>query len=123
MNTDPGQVVNGFVAAFAAKDVERLAPFLDPDVRFEAYGDTPVVGRDALLALWGGVFGTFEEVDFSTLHQAVNGDVVLEEQIHGLALPGRALAPIRNVAVYRVRDGLITEWRDYTNPQHARTLL
>ena len=64
-----------------------------------------------------------QRVEFSTIHQAVNGDVVLEEQIHGLALPGRPLAPIKNVAVYRVVDGLITEWRDYTNPQFAQTLL
>ena len=73
--------------------------------------------------LWAGVFASFEQVAFSTLLQAVDDNIVLEEQIHGLGLPGRDLAPIRNVAVYRVRDGLITEWRDYTNPQHAQTLL
>ncbi|GGJ62945.1 nuclear transport factor 2 family protein [Streptomyces brasiliensis] len=123
MSTDPGQVVADFVAAFASKDVERLALFLHPDVEFEAYGESPIIGRDALLAMWAGVFANFEQVDFSTVHQAVNGEVVLEEQIHGLALPGRGLAPIKNVAVYRVSEGLITEWRDYTNPQYAQTLL
>ncbi|WP_425955587.1 nuclear transport factor 2 family protein [Xylanimonas sp. McL0601] len=121
--TSPGQVVTGFVATFASKDPARLAPFLAPGVEFEAYGERPVVGRDAVLMTWGGVFANFERVEFSTLHQAVTGDVVLEEQVHGLALPGRHLAPIRNVAVYRVRDGQIVEWRDYTDSQHARTLL
>ncbi|GGJ71954.1 nuclear transport factor 2 family protein [Streptomyces brasiliensis] len=123
MNTDPGKVVSEFVDAFNSKDIERLALFLHPDVEFEAYGDTTLHGRDAVLALWSGVFGKFKRLEFSTLYQAVNGDVVLEEQIHGLALPGRNIAPIKNVAVYRVRDGLITEWRDYTNPQYAQTLL
>jgi limonene-1,2-epoxide hydrolase len=123
MNLQPGQVVEDFVAAFAHRDVQQLAPYLDADVVFEAYGDSPVHGRDALLAIWQRVFESFAEVDFSTLHQAVNGEVVLEEQVHGLALPGRQLAPIRNVAVYRVHDGLITEWRDYSNPQYAQTLL
>ena len=123
MTTNPGQVVTEFVAAFASQDVSQLAPFLDPDVEFEAYGENPVLGRDALLAMWAGVFENFAEVDFSTLHQAVNGELVIEEQVHGLALPGRAMAPIKNVAVYRVRDGLITEWRDYSNPQYAQTLL
>lgn len=123
MNTDPGQLVAGFVAAFKTKDTGRLAPFLHPEVEFENYGDQPSHGREALLAMWNSVFDTFERVEFSTLHQAVNKDLVIAEQIHGLGLPGRALAPIRNVAIYRVRDGLITEWRDYTNPQHAQTLL
>ena len=80
-------------------------------------------GHDDVLRLWAGSFDTFQRVEFSTLHQAVNGEVVLEEQIHGLALPGRNLAPIRNVAVYRVQEGLIREWRDYSNPAYAQSLL
>lgn len=123
MNTEPAAVVGQFVAAFERKDVERLALFLHPDVVFEAYGDQPIVGREAVLAMWQGVFSNFERVEFSTLHQAANDEYVLEEQIHGLALPGRDLAPIKNVAIYRVANGLITEWRDYTNPQYAQSLL
>jgi limonene-1,2-epoxide hydrolase len=48
---------------------------------------------------------------------------VIAEQVHGLALPGGALAPIKNMAVYEIRDGQIAAWRDYTNPNHARALL
>jgi limonene-1,2-epoxide hydrolase len=33
------------------------------------------------------------------------------------------VAPIKNLAVYEIRDGKIAEWRDYTNPQKARQLL
>ena len=73
MTTQPGQVVADFVAAFAHRDTQQLAPFLHPDVEFEAYGDVPVHGRDA----------------------------------RGL----------------RVRDGLITEWRDQSKPQIAQTIL
>lgn len=54
---------------------------------------------------------------------AVNGDVVIAEQIHGLALTGRRLAPIKNMAVYRLRNGRIIEWRDYTNAEYARGLM
>jgi len=85
VHTDPGQVVAGFVAAFASKDTARLAPFLHPDVEFESYGDAPVVGRDAVLAVWAGVFRGMAQVEFTTLHQAVSGDLVLAEQVHGLA--------------------------------------
>ncbi|WP_405864793.1 ester cyclase [Streptomyces sp. NBC_01515] len=50
-------------------------------------------------------------------------NLVIEEQVHGLALSGRKLASIKNMAVYRLRDGRIVEWRDYSNSAYARTLL
>lgn len=118
-----GEIIEEFVSLFARKDAAQLAPYLHPDVVFEAYGDTPLKGRDNVLALWRGVFGAMGEVSFSTIHQATDGDIVVAEQIHGLGLPGRALADIRNMAVYRLQDGQIVEWRDYTNPQYAQTLL
>lgn len=123
MSKSNGDVVAEFVALFARKDATLLESYLHPDIEFEAYGDAPIKGSDKVLALWGAVFGSMGEVDFTTVHQAVHGDIVLAEQIHGLALPGRKLAPIRNMAVYRIADGRIVEWRDYTNPQYAQTLL
>jgi limonene-1,2-epoxide hydrolase len=102
---------------------DRLAPFLHPDIEFQAYGDAPVHGREAVLRLWGGVFAAMGEVAFSTIHQAVNGEIVLAEHVHGLALPGRQVTEIKNMAAYRVRDGFIDEWRNYTNPECARTLM
>ncbi|TYB54573.1 nuclear transport factor 2 family protein [Nonomuraea sp. PA05] len=120
---DNGAVVKEFVSLFATMNATRLTPYLDPDIVFENYGDREIRGRDQVISMWAGVFSAMERVEFTTLHQAVNGDVVIAEQIHGLALPGRPLAPIRNMAVYRLRDGRIVEWRDYTNAAYARTLM
>lgn len=120
---DNGAVIKEFLARFALRDASSLAPYFDPDVVFENYGSPVVKGRDSLVNMWAGVLSAMERVDFTTLHQAVNGDVVIEEQIHGLALPGRPLAPIKNMAVYRLREGRIVEWRDYTNAEYARTLM
>ncbi|MDX6264873.1 MAG: limonene,2-epoxide hydrolase, partial [Kribbellaceae bacterium] len=63
------------------------------------------------------------QIQFSTVHQAVNDDVVIAEQVHGLGLPGRKVAPVMNMAIYEIRDGLIAAWRDYTNPVYATALL
>ncbi|GGK74148.1 hypothetical protein Sme01_33580 [Sphaerisporangium melleum] len=115
--------VREFVTTFNAKDADALAPFLTEDVSFTAYGDEPVHGRAAVIALWKGVFANFSEIRFETVHQAVNGDVVIAEQIHGLALPGGHLVPVMNMAVYELRDGRIEAWRDYTNPAYASSLL
>jgi limonene-1,2-epoxide hydrolase len=123
MSVDHDTLVREFVEAFNAKDADRLAPYLHPDVVFRAYGEDEVRGRDAVLQLWKNVFGTYDRVEFETVHQAVNGDIVIAEQIHGLALPGRPVAPVMNMAIYEIRDGLIAAWRDYTNAAYAARLI
>lgn len=116
-------LVRELVAAFEKKDAALLGSWFADDIVFESYGDPVVRGRADLVAMWAGVFRNFAEVRFETLHQAVDGDVVLAEQVHGLALPGGRLAPIKNLAVYEIRDGKIAAWRDYTNPLEAKRLL
>jgi limonene-1,2-epoxide hydrolase len=120
---DNDTLVREFVDAFSTKDADNLTQYLHPEVVFQGYGDAETRGRDAVVQLWKGVFANFAQVKFETVHQAVNGDVVIAEQVHGLGLPGRPLAPIMNMAVYEIRDGKIAAWRDYTNPQYAQTLL
>ncbi|XVV16668.1 nuclear transport factor 2 family protein [Actinoplanes sp. CA-131856] len=123
MTTDNGTLAREFVAAFNTRDASKVGAFLHPDVVFENYGEPPVKGRDAVVRIWHGVFQNFAQVKFETVNQAVDGDVVLAEQVHGLALPGGKLAPIMNLAVYEIRDGKIVAWRDYSNPQYAMKLL
>ncbi|SNY71262.1 nuclear transport factor 2 family protein [Paractinoplanes atraurantiacus] len=123
MTTDNNTLARDFVAAFNTKDASKVGAFLHPDVVFQNYGEPEVKGRDAVVRIWQGVFRSFARVRFETVNQAVNGDVVLAEQVHGLALPGGKLAPIMNLAVYEIRDGKIAAWRDYGNPQYAMKLL
>lgn len=87
------------------------------------YGDAEVRGKTAVMGLWGRVFTMFETVRFETLNQAIDGNIVLAEQIHHLSLAGREPAPIRNMAVYEMRDGLIGVWRDYSDSKYAKQLL
>lgn len=119
----PDSLIRSFMDAFEQRDESMLAPYFAEDITFQNYGDPAVHGRENLVAMWAGVFRSFERVKFETLHQATNGNIVIAEQIHGLALPGREVAPIRNMAVYEVRDGRIITWRDYTNPNYASKLL
>lgn len=117
------QLIKRFVGAFEKKDPALLKSFLDPEITFRNYGQPEIAGRDAVLALWGNVFKNFELVQFETVHQAVNNDIVIEEQVHHLALPGKTPAPIMNMAIYEIRNGLIVAWRDYTDSSYARKLL
>ena len=116
-------LIREFIAAFEKKDAALLGGYFADDIVFENYGDPALHGRASLVDMWANVFRNFASVKFETLNQAVSGDVVIAEQVHGLGLPGKQLAPIRNLAVYEIHDGKIAAWRDYTNPQQAGQLL
>jgi limonene-1,2-epoxide hydrolase len=116
-------LIRTFIDTFEKTDATLLTPFFADDIVFENYGDPELRGSQNLVNMWAGVFRNFSMVKFETVNQAVDGDVVIAEQIHGLALPGKPLAAIKNLAVYEIRDGKIAAWRDYTNPTKAAELL
>jgi limonene-1,2-epoxide hydrolase len=112
-----------FVASFETKDVSRVGAFFHEDILFAKYGDPEVWGKANVVKFWEGFFSTFETVRFETIHQAINGPIVLAEQFHHLALKGCESAPVRNMARYKMRDGLIGVWRDVTDSRYADQLL
>jgi len=123
VSTSYDDIIKDFLTCFGAKDADRLASFLHPDVVFLNYGDPEVRGKDAVRETWSRLFSSFGALRFETVHQAVNGNVVITEQIHSIALPSGKLTPIMNMAIYEIVDGKIAAWRDYTNSAHAKKLL
>jgi limonene-1,2-epoxide hydrolase len=115
--------IRQFIETFEKKDSALLGSYFAEDIVFENYGDAEIRGRRDLINMWANVFRNFAQVKFETINQAVSGDLVIAEQIHGLGLPGKQLAAIKNLAVYELRDDKIAAWRDYTNPQKAGQLL
>ena len=123
VNTSYDDIIKDFLTCFEAKDADRLASFLHPDVVFLNYGDPEVRGKNAVRETWNRLFSNFGALRFETVHQAVNGNVVIAEQIHNIALPFGKLTPIMNMAIYEIVDGKIAAWRDYTDSAHAKKLL
>jgi limonene-1,2-epoxide hydrolase len=53
-----------------------------------------------------------ETIRFETVHQALNGDDVIAEQIHGLGLLGKTPTPVVYMAIHEMRNGKIAAWHD-----------
>lgn len=121
--SDAGETVRQFVASFEKRDADLLGTFFDDAIVFSNHGAPEVRGKENVVQVWKRVFETFAQVPFETIHQAVNGAIVLAEQIHHLALPGREAAAIPNMATYEVRNGRIVLWHDYSDGQSARAAL
>jgi limonene-1,2-epoxide hydrolase len=127
METDapnPGELIRRFIDRLNAFDLEgaqRLVTggFVWENVSMDPPADR-LEGGAAMAHRLGAVFDRCDRIDWRILEQAENGDTVLNERIDHHWFD-RALFPERNhlaarvAGVWKVRDGRIALWRDYSN--------
>ena len=100
-------------ASFDAQDVAKLASFVTDDVRLRL-GNAPMVqGKAAFVDAVNGFLGSVAGVHHRILDVYVDGQIaVVEFDVRYDRLDGNAVTlPCCNV--FRVRDGLIAEYRSY----------
>jgi limonene-1,2-epoxide hydrolase len=117
-----GAIVRAFVDAFQAKDPALLAPFLHRDVVFRNYGD-PEIKQGTARRYVGWRVLQLRGRPVRDRPPGRRGRCRHRRTDSPSGLPDRPPAPIMNLAVYELSAGLVTAWRDYTNPVHARELL
>jgi len=106
------RVVNGFCAAFATHDIEKIGSFLAetavwrPDNGSSSTG-APAIGRDAILTRIRRFLDRI--VAFEVVQTFATGSIVLNERFDRF-MPERAL---HLSGVFFVKEGKIVEWTDY----------
>ncbi len=106
------QTVEQFVAAFNAKDVDRIMGFFTPDAVYHNMPMAPAEGTEAIRALIEFFLSPAETVDWEILSIAQAGDTVLAERIDRFVMDGKECAlPV--VGVFEMREGKIAAWREY----------
>lgn len=106
------KVVNGFCAAFATHDLQRIGSFLAetavwrPDNGSSSTGAS-AIGRDAILARISRFLDRI--VAFEVVQTFATGSIVLNERFDRF-MPERAL---HLSGVFFVKEGKIVEWTDY----------
>jgi ketosteroid isomerase-like protein len=102
-------------AAFDAREVSTLAAFVTDDIRLRL-GNAPMTqGRSAFVEAVDEFHRSVAGVHHEILHVYRDGDVaVVEFDVHYTRLDGRTVTlPCCNV--FRIRDGLISEYRSYVD--------
>jgi hypothetical protein len=100
--------VQGQLEAYNAGDVERFAQFYAPDVRIEdGEGKVLLEGREALRARYGPIFAAHPQLHCRLASRIRIGAWVVDEE----RITGRGPGEQHAVAIYRVKDGLITHVR------------
>jgi limonene-1,2-epoxide hydrolase len=106
------EVVEAFLRALEALDVDAALALCHPDVTYQNVPLPPARGRDATgkqLRLLSRYCSGFQAV---THNIAANGDVVLTERTDIIEI-GRFRPAFWVCGTFRVRDGLIISWKDY----------
>jgi ketosteroid isomerase-like protein len=100
-------------ASFGAQDVSTLAAFMTDDVQLRLANAPLVQGKGAFIAAVNGFLESVAGVHHEILHVYADGDVaVVEFDVHYTRHDGRSVVlPCCNV--FRMRDGLISEYRSY----------
>ncbi|HJT79588.1 MAG TPA: nuclear transport factor 2 family protein [Chthoniobacterales bacterium] len=125
---DPKSVVDRFLTAYRATDVEEMMKLLSPNIVF----DDPTTrlhaeGHDGLRKMVEPLRASYRNVTIDIHNMLVHGDhVAVEVTIAGLVT--RKDGSTRNIKVrgasfFRVKNGLIETWTDYYDAQTFREQL
>ncbi len=108
----PAAVVTALCAEWRTGTPESIAEFFTDDAVYHNIPMDPFVGKPAILEFLRGFIGSFGGIDFDIHHQAVTGNVVLNERTDRFTIGDKHIElPV--TGVFEVRDGRIAAWRDY----------
>lgn len=117
------EVVTAFCQAWSGKDVEKLVPFISPEIEYHMFeGAPPIKGVDQFRERLGGFMARMKEINWEIFRSHAIGDLVINERIdHFIQAPG-AKQPDNHfhiAGVFLVRDGKIAYWSDYRMPKNS----
>jgi limonene-1,2-epoxide hydrolase len=104
-----------FLAAVENRDVEALGACFTDDATYAfAVPLPPMVGRDAILGLFGPLLNDIESARFEIVGYTVDGDRVWTERIDRFVFAGREVF-IECAGVFELAGGRIRAVRDYVD--------
>ena len=108
----PDSVVNAFIAAVEARDIDTAMSYLDADCEYHNVPMKPFFGHETIRAVLGSFIGPCTEVSWPVHRTASAGPVVFNERTDRFHMPhGWVELPV--TGVWEVHNGKITLWRDY----------
>lgn len=109
----PEEVVTAFMNEFDAEhpDAEALIAYFTEDAVYHNMPMEPAVGIEAVGEALKGV-SQMTSRGWEVVHQAANGDVVLNERVDRFLMGDKEVA-VLVCGVFELRDGKIARWRDY----------
>lgn len=109
----PSEIVNRFIAAIEAKDIDAAVALAADDISYENMPMAPIVGRAGLAATLGGFLSSAAGVEWRILSQWEIGRTIINERLDRFQI-GDGWLELPIAGVFHVdADDRITLWRDY----------
>jgi len=118
----PGEIVTEFCNAWTRSDVEGILGAFADDAVYHNIPMDPLVGKEAISAYIRSFFDSGGKVTFITTHQAVNGNVVLNERVDIIVKNGET-KNLKLMGTFEIENGKIKVWRDYFDLAQLRSNL
>ncbi len=111
-SSDSKAVVEAFIEKLEQLDLEAALEMMSEDCVYRNMPFHTANGRQRIERDLSAMMARVTSFDVEMLHIASDGEVVLTERIDTIET-SRVSASIELMGVFVVRNGLITEWRDY----------
>ncbi|MGZ6007909.1 MAG: limonene-1,2-epoxide hydrolase family protein [Rhizomicrobium sp.] len=114
MNTVSNQQkVMNFIAAWEARDIDKILSLMTPDAFYHNIPMQPVHGREAIRGMLGAFLANATDVRWTVHHMAESqAGAVLTERTDVFQMGPKTLS-LRVMGTFEFRNGLISAWRDY----------
>ncbi len=109
----PVEIVNTFIAAIEAKDIDAAVALAAPGISYENMPITPVVGREGLGDMLRGFLGPASAIEWRVLEQWSFDRTVINERLDRFQI-GSGWLELPIAGVFKVDENdQISLWRDY----------
>jgi limonene-1,2-epoxide hydrolase len=107
------ELVEAFIEAWQARDIERIVAFLAPDIRYHNMPGEPIDGLPATRAALQGLLDRVSDLRWDIRHvaEAPDGTVLYEKTEHYLI--GETWVALPCMIALEFTDDLISHWRAY----------
>jgi limonene-1,2-epoxide hydrolase len=107
------KLVTDFCAAWVARDIDALMPYLADTVSYRITETTPaIVGRPAFHDRISAIIARMTSIEFKVVDTLAKGPLVLNERHDTLVSPQGARR-FHAVGMFFLADRKIVEWTDY----------
>ena len=106
-------IVEDFIAAFNANDLDKIMSFFADDAIYHNIPMAPVEGLEAIRGVIQGFSGIAVEIDWIThnIAESADGSVLTERTDRFLI--GEKWVELPVMGTFVIRDGKLAQWRDY----------
>ncbi len=118
---DEARVILRFVDHFNSDRIDAALELLDDHVLYHNIPMEALRGREQVRAFtYGFGVGTAFRANGRSVRWAAQGDIVLTERLDIFHAKDGGRIAIPLMGAFRVRNGLIVEWRDYFDPRRLQ---